>query len=141
MNRVVVDTNVIVSSFRGGKPRTILDLWRDRQFLLCLSEAMIEEYLRVIARFRETQEEALGFAAFLKSGTGVLRVHPEAEVHVVAADPDDDKFLACAVAAGADAIVSGDRHLLALGSFEGIPILDPAEFLDQWQSDREGSPT
>jgi predicted nucleic acid-binding protein len=46
---------------------------------------------------------------------------------VILADPDDDDVLACAVAAEADYIVSGDRDLLSLGSFRGIPIVTPAE--------------
>lgn len=48
---------------------------------------------------------------------------------VILEDPDDDKFLACAIDGGADYIVSGDHHLLDLGSYEGIPILRPATFL------------
>lgn len=50
-------------------------------------------------------------------------------LHVVADDPDDDKFLDCAVAAQAEIIVSGDEHLLSLGSFQGIQILTPAAFV------------
>jgi predicted nucleic acid-binding protein len=49
-------------------------------------------------------------------------------------DPDDDKFIHCAVAAGADAIVSGDKDLLSLGSFDGIPILLPGHF---WRHETE----
>lgn len=51
-------------------------------------------------------------------------------VAVVAADPDDDKFIACALAAGASHIISGDPHLLAVASYQGILILTPAQFLD-----------
>jgi predicted nucleic acid-binding protein len=49
---------------------------------------------------------------------------------VVIEDPDDDEILACALAARADAMTSGDRHLLALKSFRGIPILSPSELLE-----------
>jgi len=52
------------------------------------------------------------------------------ELKAIAADPDDDKILECAVVASATYIVSGDRkHLLPLGSFRGIHIVSPAEFL------------
>lgn len=51
------------------------------------------------------------------------------DLHVVAQDPDDDKFIECALIAGAAAIVSGDHHLLDLGKYEGIPILSAAEFI------------
>jgi len=50
---------------------------------------------------------------------------------VVANDPDDDKFLACAIAANASIIISGDPHLLSLGSYRSIPIMTPAQFLDK----------
>lgn len=51
-------------------------------------------------------------------------------VSVVADDPDDDKFISCAVAAGASHIISGDPHLLALGTYQNIRILTPSQFLD-----------
>ena len=47
-------------------------------------------------------------------------------------DPDDDKFLACALAGEAEAIVSGDKHLLALSGYQRIPVTRPAEFLDKY---------
>lgn len=48
---------------------------------------------------------------------------------IVTADPDDDVFLHCAVAAGASHVVSGDHHLLGLGQYAGIPILTIRDFL------------
>jgi predicted nucleic acid-binding protein len=55
---------------------------------------------------------------------------------VVTEDPDDDRVLECAVAAHADAIVSGDRHLLRLGSFKSIVIQSSRQFLDSkaWET-------
>ena len=52
------------------------------------------------------------------------------EIEAIADDPDDDMYLACAVEGGADYIVSGDQHLLKLGTFEGIKIVTPAQFLE-----------
>ena len=52
----------------------------------------------------------------------------------VSRDADDDKFLALAVTGAADAIISGDRDLLELGTHEGIPILTPAQFLERWRA-------
>lgn len=57
------------------------------------------------------------------------RVEISSALKVVAADPDDDKFVECAVVGKAKAIVSGDHHLLDLGQYEGIPIMSPAEFV------------
>ncbi len=58
------------------------------------------------------------------------------EVPVLIADPKDTKFLSLAKAAGAHAIVSGDAHLLDLGTYEGIPVLTPAQFLDVLEQER-----
>jgi putative PIN family toxin of toxin-antitoxin system len=57
------------------------------------------------------------------------RVDITGDVHVVTDDPDDDKFIECALVAKATAIVSGDHHLLELGNYEGITMLSAAEFL------------
>lgn len=69
------------------------------------------------------REIVLGYAALSAV------VHPAVIPPTIRADPDDDEVLACAVAAQADAIVSGDRHLLALNEFQGIKIIRPAELL------------
>ncbi len=130
MHRIVLDTNVVFSSLYGGKPRAIMDLWRDGSFVLCLSSAILEEYLEVIARFRNSASQAERLVGALREGRNALLIEPEVALGVVSQDPDDDVFLACAVAARADAIISGDRHLLALGSFQGIPIMDPSSFLE-----------
>jgi predicted nucleic acid-binding protein len=64
------------------------------------------------------------------------RVDPQVSLAVVTEDPDDDRILECAVAAHADAIVSGDRHLLRLGSFKSIVIQSSRQFLDSkaWET-------
>lgn len=129
MRKVVVDTNVLVSSFFGGKPRDLLHLWRDGGLAICLSDEILAEYLEAIARFGDGKAEVRELLAVLSARENVILVSPREQVHAVRSDPDDDKFLECALAAGADAIVSGDRHLLSLGEFRGIPILGPARFL------------
>lgn len=54
------------------------------------------------------------------------------DLHAVGDDPDDDKFIECALTAGAEVVVSGDHHLLDIGEYEGISILSAAEFLAQF---------
>lgn len=129
MPRIVVDTNVLVSSFFGGKPREVMELWRDGQFVLCLSDEIVAEYLEVLARFEHAKQEAQEFLAMVSEGEGVAYVLPRERLRVVVADPEDNKFLECAVTAEAELIVSGDRHLLGLGEFRGIVIVDPAALL------------
>ena len=48
--RVVIDTNVFISSFFGGNPRKIIDLWRKEKITLCLSGDILEEYTKVLKR-------------------------------------------------------------------------------------------
>ncbi len=59
-------------------------------------------------------------------------IEPDETPAMVEDDPDDDHFLACAVSGRADCLVTGDPHLLKLGSYKGIPILSPADFLTRF---------
>lgn len=130
--RVVLDTNVVISRLlsSGGPPARLFNLWRRHVFDVAVSEAILSEYARVLRYPRlqrqhgltsdEIDEFIADFRAFAVSVT------PSESIKAVLADPDDDIFLGCAVAAGADYIVSGDAHLLALAVFRGIRILSPA---------------
>jgi hypothetical protein len=69
-----------------------------------------------------------------------LMVYPSQRFQVIKADPTDDRVLECAVAAQADVIISGDAHLLTLGEFQGIGILDPAAFLAELEGPITGEP-
>lgn len=107
MHRVVIDTNVLVSSLFGGKPREVMKLWRDQQLVLCLSDEIMAEYLEVLARFGDVKEEAQEFLAMVSEGAQAVFVDPTERIREVVADPENDKFLECAAAAGAEAIVLG----------------------------------
>jgi putative PIN family toxin of toxin-antitoxin system len=129
VKRVVADTNVLVSALEfGGKPKQLLDLATDGQVDLAISEAIIAEMLRVLRdKFHRTPE-------WLVESERQVRViarlvEPTERLRVIGADPTDDRILECAVAAGAEVIVSGDTHLLSLGSFRGIQIQRVGEFL------------
>ena len=130
--KVVVDTNVFVSSVFGGLPRQVVELWFDGRLTLCLSEPIVTEYQRVlreIGAVSEAEERAL-IEAFA-SGEGVLYTADPPAVERVSSDPDDDKFLACALELEAECIASGDSDLLELESYMGIPIFTPRQLLEQ----------
>lgn len=133
--RIVLDTNVLVSGiFFGGVPGQILEAWRDRQIQLVLSPQILEEYYRV---GRELAEKYVGVD--LNPFLELLAVHADVVeapelTEKVCADPDDDKFLACALASGAEAIVSGDRHLLDRSGWRGIRVVTPRQFFDKTPS-------
>jgi len=131
--RVVVDTNVFVSSFFGGNPGKIVDLWKSGQITLCLSRPIIEEYVEVLRRLELQAELELGeLLNLFAHGLHALFAAKTPELHLVDEDPADDKFIECAVALKAKFIISGDKSLRAIEDYMGIKIVTPKEFLDGW---------
>lgn len=128
--RIVVDTNVIVSALVfGGLPRQVLNLADVGLCLWYFSAAIKGEVERVLKeKFGWSTEEISARGRILWSW-GTL-VKPKVWLSVVKEDADDNRILECAMAAEADAIISGDRHLLRLGSFQSIPIQSPRQFLE-----------
>lgn len=128
---VVLDTSVFISAVLfGGLPGRLVSLWQDHIITLLLSSDVLKEYLRVLSypKFRLTREE-------IKSLIEV-EVLPYCEpveittrLQIINQDPADNKFLELAVDGKADTIMSGDKHLLGLASYEGIEIISVAEFL------------
>jgi uncharacterized protein len=133
VKRVVADTNVLVSAIQfGGKPKQLLDLAVDGHVDLALSEGILEETLRVLRnKFDRTSDELIETDKQLRIVCRI--VTPTESINVISSDPTDDRILECAVAADADAIVSGDNHLLALGNFRGILIQRVSDFLVGFQ--------
>ena len=131
---VVLDTNTVISGLLWhGPPRQILNLAREGKLTLFASSAMLAELGNVLQRekFAERLNIAGVMAAELVQGYAALtiRVEPATIYPVVADDPDDDVFLACAIRAGAQLIISGDRHLLDLEAYQQIPIVSASNFL------------
>ena len=127
---VVLDTNVFVSAvFFGGVPGRILEAWRDGKVEIVLSREIVEEYVRVGEELADRFPGVdLGPALELLAASATLVVAPPL-AEPVCRDPDDDKFLACALAAGADYVVSGDRDLLAVSPCQGVIVLSPRDFV------------
>jgi putative PIN family toxin of toxin-antitoxin system len=131
--RVVLDTNVFVSSFFGGHSRRIIELWAAGELTLCVSSDVLAEYVEVMQRMGlENRPEMRDILSLFKSGRQVVFAARTPCLRVVANDPDDDKFIACAVALDAEVVISGDRHLTALGRYVDIPILTPARFVSRF---------
>ena len=127
--RIVVDTNVIVSALVfGGLPRRIFELVEGGYCELFYAAEIQEETRRVLRdKFGWDEDRLDRYLRTLWSlGKRVVLRH---RVNAVREDPDDNRILECALAADADVIVSGDRHLLKLGAHEGITILTPRDFL------------
>lgn len=132
--RVVVDTNIFVSSFFGGHPRSIIDLWTRGEIMLCLSPAIIDEYMAVLKRLGLEGEPEFGeLMDLFARGYHVLFASETPTLKIVVADPTDDKFIECAVALKAGAIVTGDKALKNIKKYMGIAIFSPREFLNQFR--------
>jgi putative PIN family toxin of toxin-antitoxin system len=130
--KVVIDTNVFISSFISpqGAPRKVIDLWHSGRIQLCLCAEILDEYLVVLDRLGVIGEgELRDLLGLFRSQWNLVFVVIDGGLHVVEADPADDKFVECAVKSGANFIVSGDKHLKALKVYGAIPILSPSEFL------------
>lgn len=136
MLRVVVDTNVFVRSLlsRKGTSSKVVDEWRAGKCLLVTAPSIISEIRRVLTtprirkKYRIGEEEIEQLIDLLKKVAVVIPGSPGVK-GVTPRDPEDDKFLAFAIEAGADFIVSGDRHLLGLGEHRGIPTNTLQEFM------------
>ena len=128
--RLVLDTNVIISGvYFSGPPYDILDAWRRGRIEFVVSTAILDEYGRVgeqlAEKFPGVQLEA--FLGLLTLRARIVNAPPLKEN--VCSDPDDDKFLACAIASGTRTICSGDKALLKASGYKGITVLNPKDFV------------
>jgi len=127
--KVVIDTNIYISAiFWNGKPREVIDLGRDGKTIIFTSLDIDNEISdKLKTKFNLSEEEVnqilLDFSSF------TVPVEINQEIFAVQDDPDDNKFIECALQCKADYIISGDTHLLNLTKFEGIKILRASEFL------------
>lgn len=132
--RIVLDTNVFISSFFGGNPKKIIDLWKEGKVVICLSGPIIDEYIAVLKRLGlEGKPELKELLDFLAEGFNLIFAAKTPSLNIVHDDPDDNKFIECAVALEAEVIVSGDKNLLRLKNYLNIKIMSPAEFLNSFK--------
>lgn len=130
MKRVVLDTNVTIAAFFWkGHPRTVYDLIRDGKVIMLLSSDMEKEFIRVLgySKFGLSSREIPPFIRNLRSYAEF--VETTSSISAIETDSTDNIFLECAIEGKADYIISGDKHLLDLGSYKGIQILKVKEFL------------
>lgn len=132
--RVVADTNTIVSGLLWkGAPRALLDAAREGRILLYTSAALLEELTQVLphAKFaRRVVASRMSIPRLVRRYARLAQRIVPADINpIVAGDPDDDEVLACALAAQADIIVSGDRRVRNLKTYHGIRITSVNEAL------------
>lgn len=135
--KIVIDTNVFVSSFFGGNPKKIIDLWKNERITLCLSNAILDEYVGVLCRVGLKGENELEeLLSLFSRGFNILFTTKTPKIKAVANDPDDDKFIECAAALKAEVVVTGDSELLVIKEYMGIKILTPKQFLEKYRRQR-----
>lgn len=131
--RAVLDTNVLVSALisPGGRSALLLLELRSGGFELLLSPLLLAELREVLRRdkFRRyvSEAEADAYVELIRA-EGVVRADPAPSPEPLGADPDDEFLIDLARDARADALVTGDAHLLELRAI--IPAMTPAEFLE-----------
>ena len=127
--RVVFDTNVLVSALTlpGGRGDEALRKIVDGQDSLALSRSILDELLSVLARKFAHDREALARVAVFLSEVGEF-VEPTESLAVLADEPDN-RILECALAAGAQVVVTGDRAMLGHGEYQGIRIVSLSAYL------------
>lgn len=140
--RIVADTNIVVSGLLwSGPPRQVLAAaFRGETEVACSNMLLIElddaphrpRFAPRPATLGLTAQEAI-----LQFMSVAELVVPPVIDPVITQDPDDDAVLACAIAAEADVIVSGDSHLLGVGEYRGIPILTASAFLARLENEME----
>jgi putative PIN family toxin of toxin-antitoxin system len=127
--RVVFDTNVFISAFLvpGGKGELAFLLARRGRCQLLSSVPILTETANILrSKFRQSDGDVR--AALKLIGRAATIIRPASRIDVLVDEPDN-RILECAASASADAIVTGDRHLLALKRFRGIAIVRLADFL------------
>lgn len=136
--KVVLDTNNLVSSIinRKGASSKILDLFRKDRLTIFTSPFQLEELRRVLSYPRIAQKYHLTPAKIKKMVTIIKRlssiVYPAQTPQIIKLDPDDNQILAIAQEAKVNSIISGDKHLLTLKNWKGIPIVTAKKFLEAY---------
>lgn len=132
---IVLDTNVIISALLSseGPPARIIDRWQAEEFDVAISESLLDELERALAYpkvGRHLDKTGVkGNAVLNRLRHATIVVEPQERLDVIPQDPQDNRVVECAVAAGASFIISGDGHLLSLKEYQGIQILPPAGFI------------
>jgi putative PIN family toxin of toxin-antitoxin system len=131
--KIVVDTNVFVSGvFFTGPSYTILDAWRRCIVQIVVSPAILDEYRRVGAELANRFPRISLQPAFDLLAAAAITIPSRRLPQQVCRDPDDDKFLACAMAGKAKHVITGDKAMLATSGYAGVTVLTPREFVERY---------
>ena len=127
--KVILDTNVFISGiFFSGPPFKILEAWKSGAIKLVISPSIFGEYNRVAGELSK-QFKTIDLSSILELVAINAEMVPDSSLpSPVCTDPDDDKFLACAISAKTKIICSGDKALLKTSGYNNIQVITPSEF-------------
>jgi hypothetical protein len=139
--KVVLDTNIVVSAAisEDGNPAKIFEMLLLEEITNHTTDDIIAEIKNVMSRPKIAQRLSMVEISFIISNFERFsrKITANEKIDLVKEDPDDNKFLECAVAASADYIISGDEHLLKIREFRGTKMLSPAEFIEMLKNNTE----
>lgn len=128
--KIVIDTNVLMSAiFFGGKPESVIRSVIDGKFAAYASQAIIDEYSDT-AEYLDTKTKKVRRTDLSSFFQHIHIIDTSSRIEVCR-DPDDNKFLECAIDCDCLYIVSGDKDLLTIGKYEGVRIVTVSEFLSE----------
>ena len=131
--RIVIDTNVIASAiFFGGLPRELIEHLVKRELSAFASPEIINEYQETIKELSSKYSKKTPIFPLNTIISSIRLIDPVSDVQVCR-DPDDDKFISCALDAKCVYIVSGDKDLLSIRKYKNIEILTVSEFLSKYR--------
>ena len=129
MSRSVPDTNIWVSGIRWrGRPSEIVRLGQKGDITLITSLSILAELTHVLRDYLGASDDE-AYEVYKRIGTFAEIVYPTQWVNAVPEDPDDNKFVECALEGKAQYVISRDQDLLRLGEYEGVRMVDDAEFI------------
>jgi len=129
MLKLVLDTNVLVASLFGGNAGRLIEAWREGKVALCVTPSVLKEYEHILSRFSFRGDRLSSLLDDIHEKKNLLIDESPPEGRWVEADPEDDKFIACALAHGADFFVSSDIHLKEAAPGAGLIVCGSGEAL------------
>ncbi|GHT59723.1 PIN domain-containing protein [Spirochaetia bacterium] len=129
--RIVIDTNILISAiFFDGLPEKLIDLVLSDTVVAIISEDILREYEVTVQDMIQKLHAAKFHFSLATLLEHLIVVAPQSQIEICR-DPDDDKFINCAVDTGCEYIVSGDKDLLVLKNYGKVQILTVREFFDK----------
>ena len=131
--KIILDTNVFISGiFFSGPPSQILEAWKSQNLQIAISQQILHEYQRVADELYSKYPQ-IDIAPIIELVTIHGQFLDTEGIDIsICEDPDDDKFIECAVASKCSIIVSGDSHLLKLKEYKNIKFIKPRDFIEKY---------